>query len=344
MKKIQRAACLAAILVTSTGIGHLAFAQDGAVAPQPVAQPQPDELRNILGTPVEGWVVVRYTVLADGTTADISIVEAMPPMIDTRAVAESVARWTFTPGMRDGEAVDWPNNESVVIVRLPSAPDEASEEFVTAYQEIGALIESQSYDEALQQGQRLLRETSVMLEETALALAQASVAYFGSEQLHEAHRVITAATDPRVDVLVGEDLLIGLQLRFQIETHLGRVNEALVTHRRIAELIGPDQEDPYAAAASQLDENWRTAEIIQTLGHIGDEPWNISADRRTFTISMVDGNIDSIDVECDARRISLDFQQDVEWQLPESWGDCELFVNGDSGTDFSFFHLLPPSE
>jgi hypothetical protein len=60
-----------------------------------------------------------------------------------------------------------------------------------------------------------------------------------------------------------------------------------------------------------------------------------------FTIGEIDGRIESIDAECDSARIRLDYQENVDWRLPESLGSCTYFVNAEPGTSFAFFEMLP---
>ena len=53
----------------------------------------------------EGWVRIRFTVLADGRTAAVQVIEAWPEgYFEAHAVA-SVLRWRFRPAVRDGEVV-----------------------------------------------------------------------------------------------------------------------------------------------------------------------------------------------------------------------------------------------
>jgi protein TonB len=54
---------------------------------------------------VEGWVRVRFTVLPDGSTHDIEIIEASPEGYFEAHAIRSISRWRFRPAFRDGQAV-----------------------------------------------------------------------------------------------------------------------------------------------------------------------------------------------------------------------------------------------
>lgn len=53
----------------------------------------------------EGWVVVSFTVDADGGTSGIKVVDAQPRRVFDRAAMDAVERYRFTPAMKDGVAV-----------------------------------------------------------------------------------------------------------------------------------------------------------------------------------------------------------------------------------------------
>jgi TonB family protein len=53
---------------------------------------------------VEGYVVVRYDVSADGRVDNVRVVDAEPRGIFDEAAVQAVSRWRFRPPHRDGEA------------------------------------------------------------------------------------------------------------------------------------------------------------------------------------------------------------------------------------------------
>ena len=52
-----------------------------------------------------GWVVVAFTVDADGSTSDVKVVDANPRHVFDRAAIDAVARYEFKPAMKNGVAV-----------------------------------------------------------------------------------------------------------------------------------------------------------------------------------------------------------------------------------------------
>jgi hypothetical protein len=188
----------------------------------------------------------------------------------------------------------------------------------------------------------LLREQATRVQDIALSLTQAMFINIYLQDAHKAYEFARRATDPRNDLLEGEDLRDALQQRLQLEASLGRIRDALITFERIDADYGPSESYPAAEFAEQLRTRAEDDEILKALGYVDERPWRIDASRKIFTIGEIDGTIDSIDAECDAARIRLDFQADVDWRLPESLGACTYFVNAEPGTSFVFFEMLPP--
>jgi len=56
---------------------------------------------------------------------------------------------------------------------------------------------------------------------------------------------------------------------------------------------------------------------------------------RILAAVNVDGAIETVDFQCENRVIRLPFQAEVEWSLPESWGQCALRFRGDDGVSFN---------
>jgi hypothetical protein len=347
MQRFQRAA-LAGILIGSVaGLSQTAAAQSQPTPPRPVSQPAPPQPSNRIGLPVQGWAIVRYSVNADGATENVRVTAAVPPSIDTTATIEAVESWTFSPAMRDGEAVAWHNNESAIAYGTAEPDAEVSEDFQERYEEVRLILEGAQpidYGAARNSNTFLLEETAIQRGELGLALAQSAIISIGLEQPQDAYEKLTLATDPRINALTGQSLFAALQLRGQIAGLLGRSLDALETYERIESRLGPEQDNPFAALIADLRQLRQDREVLEVLGSVDDHLWHIGTDRRIFTIANIDGAVDKIEVECDGRRASLEFQPDVEWQLPDSWGDCELFVDADPGTMFNFYEFLAPAE
>lgn len=60
-----------------------------------------------------GWVIVGFTITADGRTKDVHVIDAQPRHVFDRAAMEAIERYRFKPAMRDGNPVDSNSQQKV---------------------------------------------------------------------------------------------------------------------------------------------------------------------------------------------------------------------------------------
>ncbi len=71
----------------------------------PIVRIEPQYPRDALVRGLEGWVRVEFTILEDGSVADVDVVDADPKGIFERNAIRAVMRWKFKPRIIDGTAV-----------------------------------------------------------------------------------------------------------------------------------------------------------------------------------------------------------------------------------------------
>jgi TonB family protein len=106
-KTLFGAAALGALLVpVVVGVvtGRPAFAQDDADV-LPLVRIAPDYPAEAVRQGLEGRVILEFTITAEGTTKDISVVESSSPLFEQPAIA-ALDRWRYMPQTVDGEAVE----------------------------------------------------------------------------------------------------------------------------------------------------------------------------------------------------------------------------------------------
>ncbi|MCV6613607.1 MAG: hypothetical protein OIF35_01435, partial [Cellvibrionaceae bacterium] len=67
-----------------------------------------------------------------------------------------------------------------------------------------------------------------------------------------------------------------------------------------------------------------------------DRPWQHGLYYKTFGFTVSSGKLHKIELRCDKkiRRFAITKDQQ-SWQIPASWGDCDLFTWGTQGTKFN---------
>jgi protein TonB len=84
------------------GIGG--FGSDGEYLP--IVKVQPTYPRRALDRGIEGWVIVEFTVAANGSVRDPFVVDAKPKKIFDRAALKAVSKFKYKPRVIDGETVE----------------------------------------------------------------------------------------------------------------------------------------------------------------------------------------------------------------------------------------------
>jgi tetratricopeptide (TPR) repeat protein len=306
-----------------------------------VQQPIPESPKTQFGTAMEGWVKVRYSVLANGTTANVRVVDFMPPRLDTRATVAAVEKWTFQPAAADAQSSEWHNEESTIVFDDAALPLEPSPMFTQGYVAARELLSQNDFEKARDAANQRLLMFASRLNEIGLAETQLALASIGLSDYHSAYAAILRATDPTVVTLTDDELRRALEARFEIELQLGRAADARTTYNRYRPLLPADGStaDALNARAQLLDKALQGDAAIAVKGRVDREAWAHVPSRRTFTIAAVEGEVREIQVECDRRKTVLPYQAEVDWTLPPGWGECTLFVEAKRDTTFTLYEF-----
>ena len=320
--------------------------QDAIVTPAPVDLVTPAVLSSGLAADGlrEGWVKLRYSILTNGMTADVRVVDAVPPDLDPSSAMAAVQAWTFEPATADGVPIDWHNNLAVVVFNRAQAVHERWLDFAEAYEEVAELISSARYEDAKSRNERMQQRFSVTLDEISLASMQLAAIEHALGNPHAALVAIRRATEPAIPQLADEELSVALELRFALEVQLGRAVDALETYERLAALTRLRSRDPIARQGEALRQALRAPEAsLGIQGRIDANGWwEHSLTYRTFAVGDMDGRNESLEVECNRNKAELPFDADVEISVPPAWGECVLFVTGQPGTTFTLYEFSEP--
>ncbi len=303
-----------------------------------VAPPRPTSR---FGPGPEGWVVLHFSIMADGSTTNVEVLDAMPETFRSGDVVDAVEEWTFQPAHVNGAAVDWHNNTVVFNADLAEIPNISGPRFSTPYTAVQAMVNEGNLDQAAREAEANLREATYSLHDIGLGNMQLALVQMQRQDMHLAHQAITRATLPEVTQLTTEELDVALQYRFIIELALGRYMEALDSYQRRDELAGIPAGDVMMRQVAEIREALEGDITLGARGKILDRErgWYFIPSRRTFTLGDVTGDLDAIRVVCNQRIATLQYQPDVEWSLPANWGVCSLTVVGARNSTFTLYEF-----
>jgi hypothetical protein len=125
-----------------------------------------------------------------------------------------------------------------------------------------------------------------------------------------------------------------------------QTGEALAIHADMQEEAARlGQEAELADVARQVD---TLKTVLASDGEVGsaiklvDGSWHYTmSNRRIFGVTGLDGRVDFIDVNCaNSVKRRMVFQNDSEWRIPESWGQCVLEFRGRDNSRFNLYEYL----
>jgi hypothetical protein len=110
--------------------------------------------------------------------------------------------------------------------------------------------------------------------------------------------------------------------------------------------------DAYTRATTEL-KAYQVEQIVQTFGQsiaeiqelkqsdnayardvkLGEEGYTfLPLLKTTFTFDKVMGRLEKLKLRCSRKFSELPFLEDSDYQIPESWGDCQLQIIGKKGS------------
>ncbi len=349
-----RHALLSCLLLIPT-----AQAQDNAPAMEGLVLPEviSESLPNFNRRDREALVHVRYTIKADGKTADVEVVDGFYNSLFSDAAVKAVQAWTYKPATLDGEAIDWLNNEYVFAFHINGVDAAISPQVMQGFNAISELLADKDYDEAVSRIEAMLANQDVVktLFDYAFLHDALATAYLGAENLHEALAASIKATtspgrvyasvnggtsSPDEALLTPELQLAALRKRFLLNGSLGHNVDGLRTYERLLTLQESANNDDLASQAEEMRRRLVSPDPMGQIGGLAENTWTYAPSRRIFAVTDLRGEIDSIDVRCKRRNAQLPFETEVEWALPESWGACTLTFNGKEGAEFTMYEFL----
>ncbi len=84
----------------------------------PVVKVAPSYPRNAIRRGIEGYVILEYVVLPDGSVTDIRVVEASPPNVFDAAAIRSAKRYKYKPRVENGQAIRVEGVQTKIVFKL----------------------------------------------------------------------------------------------------------------------------------------------------------------------------------------------------------------------------------
>jgi len=327
-----------------------------AEAARPIAQAPPEYPAAARKKGQEGWVIVSYVVLKDGSVGEVLVEDSSGEPAFEAAVTEAVSAWRYEPARLNGE----PTEEAHAGVVFPFSIDArrggrgASASFTKKYRRVMSKREKGELEEAARMTHELAAEPDLNLYEAASAEILLSLLSRDADDARAELRHLQ-----RANVNLGQFLDEGAQesllfRMFALQVELSDYAQALATYDDLARVRGrsrmPEPVENVANEIRALVSSDRDFAVPAVLGEAdpslgGRGRFDHLLLRRIvgFTSDTMQDDLDEYELRCDFNRVKGEPHANRAIRIPEAWGSCRVYVYGRPGSEFRIVEYADPS-
>ncbi|MEC9164168.1 MAG: energy transducer TonB [Pseudomonadota bacterium] len=369
VKRIQPSLVLAALL--ATGFTASAAAQELSIPcddleEKALAESKADEVERISAftpaTPLkrvdpkypsqairkgrEGWVRLSYVIDEEGRVKDPVVEDFFGSPSFKRSALSAVKKWQYNPAIKDGEPTQQ-CHQAVQMDFAISGKSGATRKFIKAYKDADERFNAGDVDAADEALKELLAwDTLNRYENTWLLNLESHIASKQGDVEREAQsltRLLASNGSKRFNNMVFDEdyVAYALQRKIILDAQRGYYAEALKSYTTLQDMEAQETRiGEIAPLISQIEESIASEQNLTVPVTIGsDGNWFHTLVRSKFAFGNIQGELDTVEVRCDTHREKFTVAEAHVWQIPSSWGQCQVMVKGDSETKFDLIEV-----
>jgi TonB family protein len=295
----------------------------------------------------EGWVMLSYVISPEGAVTEPMIEDSSGVEALERAALNAVRKWRFSPATRNGVPVEQSMTKTRIAFQLQGNERGASSVFRRKYLAIAELVEAGDLAsvppllDELEFGGRANLYEDAWFWWLKFAYLEASKSSATDEKI----AALRTAVGYEEDYLAPDLFVAAAQRLYALEVLAQDYSAARNTFNRLREAKAAKRSKQYESALEALQPSYaKIEELIAGATPIASNAEISSHDywvhdllRRSFAMDEISGRVDVVDVRCERATKRYDtFPLDGLWRVPESWGDCGVYIKGEPGTTFLF--------
>lgn len=289
----------------------------------------------------EGWVRLSYVIKKDGSV-DLPIIEDSSGIESfERSAKRAVKAWTFDPATRDGKTIEQCQNSVQLNFNMGKANQGASRKFVKQYRKIQKSINNNQLKEAKTSLDKLAEKPRQNFYEDKFFFTL-KARYFqaiGNNRLELANLKKLIPTGK--DYLSKDSYVYSITRAFQLALSNNELSSALYYYDKLKQFDADNERlstlTPHVERVNALI---NSSEHIFVAAQINErENWNHYLARQSFTFANIEGKLNSVDIRCDNHFSTYPLDSKKQWEIPASWGKCQLFVKGEQGAKFNLVEI-----
>jgi TonB family protein len=320
---------------------------------EPLKRSAPDYPQKALENRQEGWVRVSFIISEEGGVIEPMIEDSSNRVFD-ESTLRAIKNWRYKPATLGGKPVEQSMVETIIRYQFQGgngASPGASPQFVKKYRAISQLIAAKNLAEAdpllqaLDEGELNYYEAAwlswlkyVYLDATGTAEPEALI-----EELSRA----LGSSQKEIDDYLQPDVFVSASQRlYVLRVRGGDFSGAVTVFERLKASKTARRSKLYAEVVASLEPIYHEVmsvvagpKVLRQKARIDEHDyWVHRMLRRSFAFGDVrGGKLDVVDVRCTrANRRLVSMPEDAVLKIPDTWGDCSVYIKGDEGTTFAF--------
>ena len=294
---------------------------------------------------IEGWVQLSFVIDKNGSVNDVTVLNYEGSRSFILPAKKAVKQWLYTPAKNQyGNSILSCKNSVQLDFRM-SDSNEVTALFLDLLKQSFTAIKLND----VKNMESLMEEVDEFEGKIFAEWAWTHYLKMRYFELLQDNKNYTAALKraayyvDRKDQIITESAELNiLQKLFAYQVENQYYKNAIKSFERIKELNSPYAQKLIAhfqPIMTQINQIVSGNKNILVKGKVKKKHWHHHLIRNKFSISNIQGNLKDLEVRCDNKRDIYTIAPDTAWVIPKSWGQCSIYVAGESGANFDLYEL-----
>ena len=294
----------------------------------------------------EGWVKMSYVIDEDGHVQDPVVDDFSGNRAFKRKALNAIKRWTFEPAMKNGKPTQQ-CHQAVQFDFLMGGKPGATRDFIRAYKDVDAIYQQRKYAEANAALKDLHNQDNLNRYENAWLWNMDALIASGLEdwqrELNSFARMLPSnrSVDGKHSVFSDNHIAFVHQRMVILASKLGLYADAQTYYERLQEMDNQQERlseiTPLIAKVREHIDSDSAIQVEVTIDERGN--WFHTLVRNQFAFDGIEGKLDTVEVRCESHRERFTVAENHIWNIPESWGQCRVLVEGQENAAFNLIEV-----
>ena len=306
------------------------------VSAKPIERVNPEYPRSAAMKGQEGWSRISFVIDKEGNVVDPVVMDSSGLRVFDKAALETAKKWKYSPAMQDGQAIEQ-CQVSVQMDFMLQKQQGVTRKFKVKYKQITEAISDNQLEQAALMLEQLGNSQLWNHSESAFYYLADSIY---AQKINDSQRELTSvnrALFSTKEALDNNWQLYLLERQFVLNLAQHKYLPALVSFNTLSKASDNQavlaKLSPYAQQLEQLIKSTEPLSMKAKIHSEGQFYHQLSRDK--FALFIDQGELDEVEIRCANKRSRFTVADGNEWQIPQSWGECTLFVTGTPDTQFN---------